>query len=75
MDVATIDLNIGNTQRGFSYRRSTADEGLIAQVLMDSCFNFSRLRRLSLMWAPISPYQSESIFHTDRQALSHGAGG
>lgn len=45
MDVATIDLNIGNTQRGFSYRRSTADEGLIAQVLMNSCFNFSRLRR------------------------------
>ena len=47
MEVATVNLNIGTTQRQFLYRKDTSDEGVIVQVLKNGDYNFGRLRRAS----------------------------
>ena len=45
MEVAKINLTLGNAQRDFMYRRGTVDEGVIVQVLKTSAFELNRLRR------------------------------
>lgn len=45
MQQAALNLTLGNVQRPFIYRKGTSDEGVIAQVLKNSDYNFGRLRR------------------------------
>ena len=45
MELATLNLNLPNTQRDFQYRKGTADEFLIIQLLQNGAYNFGRLRR------------------------------
>jgi FkbM family methyltransferase len=45
MDIAILNLNLGDAQRPFHYRKGSSDEGVIAQVLKNSDYNFGRLRR------------------------------
>ena len=45
MEVAKINLTLGNAQREFIYRKGTVDEGVIVQVLKTSAFELNRLRR------------------------------
>ena len=57
MEVATLDLTIGNTQREFFYRKGTIDEAVIFQVMKNSRYNFKPLRRareLSDLYARIT---------------------
>src|SRR5664279_2373569 len=43
--LATLNLNLGSATRKFHLRPGTSDEGVITQVLKNSDYNFSRLRR------------------------------
>lgn len=45
MDIVILNLNLGGTQRSFRYRKGSSDEGVIAQVLKNSDYNFGRLQR------------------------------
>jgi len=45
MEVATLDLTLGNAERKIRYRKGPADEVTIAQALKNSAYNFGRLRR------------------------------
>ena len=45
MEVATLNLTLGNAQRPFQYRKGVDDEIVVARVLKDSSFNFGPLRR------------------------------
>src|SRR5690606_19859897 len=40
-----LNLSLGGMQRPFRYRKGSSDEGVIAQVLRNSDYNFSRLQR------------------------------
>lgn len=45
MQLATLNLTLGQAQRPFVYRKETSDEGVIAQVLKNGDYNLGRLRR------------------------------
>lgn len=45
MDPVTLNLNLGGTERTFSYRKGTSDELDIVQALKNSAYNFGRLRQ------------------------------
>ena len=45
MEIATLNLTLGDTQRSLQYRKGTTDEGVIVRVLKHSGFNFGPLRR------------------------------
>jgi FkbM family methyltransferase len=45
MDIVTLNLKLGGAQRPFHYRKGSSDEGVIAQVLKNSDYNFGRLQR------------------------------
>lgn len=45
MQVATLNLTLDNVQRNFRYRKGTADEAVIVQVLKNTSYNFAALRR------------------------------
>ena len=45
MEVAILNLTLGSAQHQLRYRKGTSDEGVIAQVLKNSDYNFGRLRR------------------------------
>ena len=45
MQVATLNLTLDNVQRNFRYRKGTADEAVIVQVLRNTSYNFAALRR------------------------------
>jgi len=47
MKVATLNLNLDNTQRQFQYRKGTEDEAVIVQELKHASYNFGPLRRAS----------------------------
>ncbi len=45
MEVARLNLTLGNAQRDFLYRKGTVDEGVVVQALKTSAFDLGRLRR------------------------------
>jgi hypothetical protein len=45
MEIATLNLTLGDAQRPLRYRKGTTDEGVIVRVLKHSGFNFGSLRR------------------------------
>jgi hypothetical protein len=45
MEIATLNLTLGDAQRPLRYRKGTADEGVVVRVLKHSGFNFGSLRR------------------------------
>jgi FkbM family methyltransferase len=45
MEIATLNLDLGNTKRTFLYRKGTSDMGAIVQVLKNGDYNFGRLQR------------------------------
>ena len=45
MNVATLNLNLGNAKRSFLYRKGTRDEAVIVQALKNNSYNLGRLRR------------------------------
>ncbi len=45
MEVAKLNLTLGNAQREFLYRKGTVDEGVVVQVLKTSALDLGRLRR------------------------------
>lgn len=45
MDVAVLNLDLGNVKRDLLYRRGTGDEVEIVQALKNSACNFGRLRQ------------------------------
>ncbi len=45
MEVATLNLTLGNAQRSFRYRKGLDDEIIVARVFRDNDFNFGRLHR------------------------------
>lgn len=45
MEVAKINLTLGNAQREFLFRKGTVDEGVIVQVLKTSALELGRLSR------------------------------
>lgn len=45
MDVARLNLTLGNAQREFHFRKGTVDEGVVVQALQTSAFDLGRLRR------------------------------
>ena len=45
MEVATVNLTLGNVERKFLYRKDTNDESVIAHALKNSAYDLGRLRR------------------------------
>lgn len=45
MEVAKLNLTLGNTQREFNFRKGTVDEAVVVQVLQTSAYDLGRLRR------------------------------
>ncbi len=45
MDIATLNLNIADTQRQFLYRKGSSDEAVIVQILQNRAYDLGRLAR------------------------------
>jgi hypothetical protein len=45
MEIATLNLTLGDAQRPLRYRKGSTDEGVIVRVLKHGGFNFGSLRR------------------------------
>jgi FkbM family methyltransferase len=44
MEVATLNLTLGNEQRSFQYRKAVSEEVIVAQVFKNNAFNLGHLR-------------------------------